>query len=121
MLACVLIFFGVLTDGNTAPQKVTDQAHGVVAYPSVTKPPLAANEVQATVSGRVTDAVSGEPLVGVTVIAEGTQTGTTTDLDGFYELNVPEGAESIAFSYVGYARQVRSEEHTSELQSRGQL
>src|SRR5690625_5316965 len=63
MLACVLIFFGVLTDGNTAPQKVSDQAHGLVAYHSVTKPPLAANEVQATVSGRVTDAVSGEPLV----------------------------------------------------------
>src|SRR5690625_18168 len=106
MLACVLIFFGVLTDGNTAPQKVSDQAHGLVAYHSVTKPPLAANEVQATVSGRVTDAVSGEPLVGVTVIVEGTQTGTTTDMDGFYELNVPEGSESIAFSYVGYARQV---------------
>src|SRR5690625_1159350 len=94
-----------MTKGKTAPQKVPDQAHGLVDNHSVTKPPLAANEVQATVSGRVTDAVSGEPLVGVTVIAEGTQTGTTTDLDGFYELNVPEGAESIAFSYFGYARQ----------------
>src|SRR5690625_7194322 len=77
-----------MTKGKTAPQKVPDQAHGLVDNHSVTKPPLAANEVQATVSGRVTDAVSGEPLVGVTVIAEGTQTGTTTDLDGFYELNV---------------------------------
>src|SRR5690625_4591050 len=96
ILACVLIFFGVLTDGNTVPQRVSDQAHGLITYHSVTKPPLAANEVQATVSGRVTDAVSGDPLVGVTVIVEGTQTGTTPDLDSCCELNIPEAAGSIA-------------------------
>jgi TonB-linked SusC/RagA family outer membrane protein len=57
-----------------------------------------------TVNGRVTDADSGEPLMGVTVFVVGTQTGTTTDADGRFTLSVPDGGEVLAFSYVGYVR-----------------
>ncbi|MBR6245732.1 MAG: TonB-dependent receptor [Bacteroidales bacterium] len=56
---------------------------------------------QNRVSGTVTDAASGETLIGVSVYVENTTIGTATDLDGRYEISVPEG-KSIVFDYVGY-------------------
>ncbi len=61
---------------------------------------------QRTVSGVVTDA-SGEPLIGVTVLLEGTSTGTATDFDGNYEVTVPGRDAALIFSYVSYATQRR--------------
>ena len=55
------------------------------------------------VSGRVTQA-SGEGLPGVTVLVRGTTTGTNTDADGRFTIEVPEGGV-LVFSNVGYARQ----------------
>lgn len=53
-----------------------------------------------SVSGTVTDAESGQPLIGVTIIAD-SGSGTTTDASGNYNLAV--GAnESISFDYLGY-------------------
>lgn len=53
-----------------------------------------------TVSGSVTDE-SGLPLLGVTIIIDGSSTGTSTDFDGNYSINVAEG-QVLAFSYIGY-------------------
>jgi TonB-linked SusC/RagA family outer membrane protein len=55
-----------------------------------------------TVSGVVTDADDGEPLIGVSVLVKGTSVGTVTDIDGKYSLEVPDGGETLVFSYVGY-------------------
>ena len=56
------------------------------------------------VSGTVVDD-SGEPLIGVTVMVEGTSNGTATDFDGNYALkNVPSKAK-LVFSYIGYTSQ----------------
>ena len=41
------------------------------------------------VTGTVTDASDGTPLPGVTIVIKGTSTGTSTDIDGHYALNVP--------------------------------
>ena len=60
-------------------------------------------QAQTTVSGTVTDE-TGETLIGVNVLVVGTSTGTITDLDGKYELSVPDGA-TLAFSYTGYTSQ----------------
>ncbi|MBO6576026.1 MAG: carboxypeptidase-like regulatory domain-containing protein [Rhodothermales bacterium] len=58
------------------------------------------------IAGRVTDAVSGEPLIGVNVLIESTQQGTVTDLDGNYViLNVRPGDYTLVFSYIGFATQ----------------
>ena len=62
-------------------------------------------EVLVDVEGQVVDADTGEPLIGVTVFVIGTQAGTTTDVNGEFSLTVPEGGETIAFTYVGYIRQ----------------
>lgn len=60
---------------------------------------------QRTVTGTVTDAENGDPLIGASVLVTGTSTGTVTDFDGNYSLNVPANAESITFSYTGYGTQ----------------
>ncbi len=54
-----------------------------------------------TISGTITDATTKEPLVGATVLVKGTQTGTTTDANGKFTLDVPAGAKAITISYVG--------------------
>ncbi len=59
-------------------------------------------QAQFTVSGKVTDA-DGEPLIGATVLLKGTQVGTVTDLDGTFELDVPQDRGTIVISYTGYA------------------
>ncbi len=53
------------------------------------------------VSGRITDQY-GEPLPFAMVRVEGSTVGTSTDLDGFYTLNIPQGKNQISVSYIGY-------------------
>jgi len=57
-----------------------------------------------TVSGTVTDD-AGEPLIGVTVVVEGTSTGAVTEVDGTYEISVSVDNATLVFSYVGYNNQ----------------
>ena len=58
---------------------------------------------QRTVSGTITDAESGEPLIGASVIVTGTAKGTISDLDGKYSIEVSEENSTITISYTGYA------------------
>ncbi len=61
------------------------------------------------VSGTVTDAATGEPLIGVNVIIEGTAFGAATDLDGYFViLNVTPGTYNIKATYIGFAPQTIS-------------
>ena len=53
------------------------------------------------VSGLVLDENS-EPLLGATVVQKGTTNGVITDLDGRFEIKVPESTVVLEFSYVGY-------------------
>jgi TonB-linked SusC/RagA family outer membrane protein len=57
------------------------------------------------VSGRVTDATTGEPLPAVNVLVEGTTTGTSTNADGHYVIPAPSGTSVLLFSFVGYVAQ----------------
>ena len=58
-----------------------------------------------TVSGTVTDAATGEPLIGATVQVKGVTIGTTTDLNGMFSINLPANRKTLLFSYVGYEAQ----------------
>ena len=55
---------------------------------------------QSKVSGTVKDA-NGEPLIGVSVVEEGTNNGAVTDMNGNYTLNVKPGAK-LKLSYIGF-------------------
>ncbi len=61
---------------------------------------------QRTISGTITDAENGDPLIGANVIVTGTSTGTITDLDGKYSLAVPDDATSLTITYTGFTDQV---------------
>lgn len=56
-----------------------------------------------TVKGRVLDGDNNnEPLAFATVMVKGTNNGTMTDIDGYYELPVEAGTHTIVFLFVGY-------------------
>ena len=57
-----------------------------------------------SVSGVVTDASDGSPLVGVTVLVKGTTNGTSTDANGMYNLNASPNS-TLVFSYIGMEKQ----------------
>ncbi|MGB3781136.1 MAG: DUF5686 family protein [Tunicatimonas sp.] len=64
--------------------------------------PLADSWSQSAVSGQITDATTQEAIPFANVVVHHTERGTTTDLDGFYRLNVPGKADSLHISFVGY-------------------
>ncbi|MCB0629110.1 MAG: SusC/RagA family TonB-linked outer membrane protein [Saprospiraceae bacterium] len=57
---------------------------------------------QRTISGSVTDSQSGEPLIGANILVVGTSSGTITDFDGNYTLEIPADASELDVSYTGY-------------------
>lgn len=69
---------------------ITIMLHGIVLH------------AQQMVSGTVTDASSGQTLIGATVVLKGTTRGTVTGVDGSYTLNIPSLQDTLLFSFVGY-------------------
>ena len=59
------------------------------------------------VSGQVTDAVTGEAIIGATVKEKGATTGAITDIDGNYNLSVKSGS-TLEFTYIGYKTKTAS-------------
>lgn len=60
---------------------------------------------QTNVSGTVVSQEDGEPVIGASVIVEGTNTGTVTDIDGNFTLPVPAG-KKLKVAYIGMETQV---------------
>jgi TonB-dependent starch-binding outer membrane protein SusC len=62
---------------------------------------LAAQDI--TITGEVISAEDGLPLPGVNILVVGTEdVGTVTNVDGEYQLTVPEGYDELRFSFIGY-------------------
>jgi len=85
---------GGSASGGTTMQTV--QASSVVS----------ALPVQPAISGQVTDAQTGTPVPGVNVVVPNTTVGTATSADGRFTLDVPDDADSLRFSAVGYRQRV---------------
>jgi TonB-linked SusC/RagA family outer membrane protein len=56
------------------------------------------------IKGTVVDAATGEPIIGANVIIKGTSTGTVTNIDGEFSLEVPPHS-TLEISYIGYTTQ----------------
>ena len=65
---------------------------------------LAAYAQNVKVRGQLVDAETGEPLIGASVVVEGTTQGSVTDIDGYFTQSAPARA-TLVFSYVGYKEQ----------------
>lgn len=59
---------------------------------------------QTKVTGTVLSQDDGQPVIGASVLVQGTKTGTTTNIDGQFTLNVPKG-KKIQVSYIGMVTQ----------------
>ena len=103
VLACVLDGTGV--ESRRLPSgTVALYAAGAPPTPTPTAPPPAPAERRAvTLSGTVTDAASGEALVGAAVYVPALSRGAATNAYGFYSLTVPAGRVRLVASYVGLA------------------
>jgi TonB-linked SusC/RagA family outer membrane protein len=66
-------------------------------------PVIISNADEAIITGNVKD-INGEPLPGVSILIEGTATGTVTDIEGNFSLEVPDGGV-LVFSFIGFERQ----------------
>ncbi len=56
---------------------------------------------QRTVTGAVTGQEDGTPIPGVNVVLKGTTIGTVTDIDGKYQIDVPQSGGTLVFSFIG--------------------
>lgn len=63
---------------------------------------LVATAQNGKVRGTIFDNSTGETLVGVTIAVKGTTNGTSTDLDGEFTLNLPEGKYDLQISFISY-------------------
>ena len=90
---------------------ILSAASGADIKAAITKPELAttsvANSANTSKSLKVkfvvTDAGSGETLIGAAVILKGSTTGATTDLEGAAEISLKDGDYPIEVSYIGYS------------------
>ncbi|WP_025764235.1 SusC/RagA family TonB-linked outer membrane protein [Dyadobacter tibetensis] len=92
--SCALIFLGLMMpmDGRSEKRHKT--------WPIAQE----IESVDKTVSGRITDE-HNSPLPGVSVVVKGTSTGTSTQADGRFSLQVGDQAQTLIFSFIGYASQ----------------
>ncbi|MBI4428821.1 MAG: TonB-dependent receptor [Ignavibacteriales bacterium] len=75
---------------------------------------LFANGTTGKIAGTVSDARTGEKLIGVNVTIDGLPLGTSTNVEGYYViLNVPPGVYNVKASYIGYAASTIAEVRVS--------
>lgn len=72
-----------------------------------------AEDNKVRITGTVTDG-HGEPLTGVSVMVQGERIGVITDIDGNYEIEVPQGSQ-LKFSYIGYAPEKKKADKSGKL------
>ena len=68
---------------------------------------LSGQERTVVLKGKVIDSSDGYPLIGVSVLVQGTKYGTSTNVEGNYELRVPDSRCEVTFSYIGYEDEVK--------------
>ena len=64
-----------------------------------------AHAQNARTTGTVLSAEDGEPIIGASIIVKGTTTGTVTNFDGSFSLDVPQSANTLMISYIGMRSQ----------------
>jgi TonB-dependent starch-binding outer membrane protein SusC len=90
----------------TPPQRWLVVAQRCTLVLSLALVPVAQIFAQSTtISGKVSSSDDGAPLPGVTVLLKGSSTGTTTDAEGVFSLNVADPNGTLVFSFIGFTTQ----------------
>src|SRR5690606_42073289 len=77
---------------------------------------------QGTITGTVIDSDMNSPLPGASVVVTGTQTGTTTDFEGKFEIRVTNTTGTLEITYVGFeSRTVRFNVADGQTQDLGRI
>ena len=82
-------------------RKILAMCLGVMTLCVFTPPLALAQQGRYEVKGVVVDA-SGNPVIGATVVEQGTTNGTSTDFNGQYVLSVKDGNSAVQISFIGY-------------------
>lgn len=93
----------VLFKGSDVSYKVVDKDVILTVKKEKALPERQQRSTTRRITGTVTDK-NGESIIGANVSVKGTTTGTITDMDGKFELNVPAGGK-LQISYIGYISQ----------------
>ena len=94
-----MLIMSILTlSGFTEPVCASSHLSGIASIEAVQQNPFVAK-------GVVTDAVTGEALIGANVVEKGTSNGTVTNSDGSFQLNVQDNRAILVISYIGYMTQ----------------
>jgi TonB-linked SusC/RagA family outer membrane protein len=91
--------------GNT--YVINDRQVFIASVKSIKEKPVPTESAQQqtrTITGTVAD-ITGEPLIGVNVMVNGTNNGTITDVDGKFTLNGVDANSTLVVSYIGYVTQ----------------
>ena len=67
---------------------------------------VSAQTAEVTLKGKVIDAADGYPIIGASVVLDGTKLGAITDADGNFELKIPKKKCDIVISCIGYEDEV---------------
>ena len=88
---------------DATPFAARIQERTIVVYnrPAQERAAEAPEEQRVTLEGVVRDAANRQPMVGVTVVVEGSTVGTATDAAGNWSLTLPRGVYNVLFSFVG--------------------
>ena len=78
------------------------QTYGALPGPPSVSTVVPKATIDKTITGQVTDLSTDETLPGVNIVVKNTTIGTVTDIDGNYRLTVPDDAQTLVFSSVGY-------------------
>ena len=86
---------------SRAGQRMMARSAAVLSFAIVPAAAIAQTQ-DATLTGRVSDAESNEPISGARVFVPGTVMSATTRLDGTYRLRLSPGTHEVRVTYIGY-------------------
>ncbi|MCB0488916.1 MAG: TonB-dependent receptor [Cyclobacteriaceae bacterium] len=88
----------------------------IILLAALLVPIISFGQQKSTVSGYIKDKSNGEELIGVTVYVNELQTGTVTNVYGFYSLTLNPGTYHLQFSYIGFTTQIKEITLTSNVE-----
>lgn len=84
---------GTIPEANSATTSYAHEAREIDA--------IAQSAKKRTVTGTITDASDGTPIIGANIVVKGSQTGVISDLDGNYSIEVS-SKDVLVISFIGY-------------------